>query len=113
MATHRNKAAAHGNQVSTPSTRMSKSNREKSVPDFVANSRGAVVESVGLDVRMMLWSPILLTALVLVCLTPFLGKAFHIDDPLFIWAGKQIAQHPGNPYGFTVNWYTAPQQIPT
>jgi hypothetical protein len=55
--------------------------------------------------------PLILTLLVLVCLTPFLGKAFHIDDPLFVWAGKQIAQHPGNPYGFTVTWYTQPEQM--
>ena len=60
---------------------------------------------------MKLASPIVLTLFVLVCLTPFLGKAFHIDDPLFLWAGKQISQHPGNPYGFTVTWYTEPEQM--
>ena len=64
-----------------------------------------------LDARMKFGSPIILALLVLVCLTPFLGKAFHIDDPLFVWAGKQIAQHPGNPYGFTVTWYTEPEQM--
>ncbi len=39
------------------------------------------------------------------CLLPFLGEAFHIDDPLFLWAAKQITQHPLNPYGFSVVWY--------
>ena len=28
-----------------------------------------------------------------------------MDDPLFIWAAKNIQQHPANPYGFSVNWY--------
>ena len=48
---------------------------------------------------------LLLAAVTLVCLAPFLGKAFHIDDPLFLWAAKQIDADPGNPYGFSVNWY--------
>ena len=36
---------------------------------------------------------------------PFLTKPFNMDDPLFLWAAKQIQAHPGNPYAFTVNWY--------
>ncbi len=48
----------------------------------------------------------LILALVLCAiLLPFIGVAFHIDDPLFIWAAQHIRQHPTNPYGFTVNWY--------
>src|SRR5215831_8064333 len=35
----------------------------------------------------------------------FVNRAFHIDDPLFVWAAKQIQAHPGDPYGFRVNWY--------
>lgn len=35
---------------------------------------------------------------------PFLGKPFNMDDPLFIWAARQIHAHPGNPYGFDVEW---------
>ena len=54
---------------------------------------------------------LLLTVLVLACLTPFLGKAFHIDDPLFVWTARQIAAHPGNPYDFEVHWYTHPQPM--
>ena len=90
---------------------MSKNSRQKSAADFISNSHDAGAGSIGLDARMKLASPIILTLLVLVCLTPFLGKAFHIDDPLFLWAGKQIVQHPGNPYGFTVTWYTEPEQM--
>jgi hypothetical protein len=48
---------------------------------------------------------LLLAALVVACLAPFLGKAFHLDDSLFLWAGQHIALHPGNPYGFYVQWY--------
>jgi 4-amino-4-deoxy-L-arabinose transferase-like glycosyltransferase len=40
----------------------------------------------------------------IVCLIPFANKAFHIDDPLFIWAAKQIQSSPADFYGFTVNW---------
>ena len=35
---------------------------------------------------------------------PFLAKPFNVDDPLFLWAAKQIHAHPGNPYGFNVEW---------
>jgi hypothetical protein len=50
-------------------------------------------------------SCILLTIMTLLCLVPFSGRAFHIDDPLFIWASKQIVKQPLDPYGFKVNWY--------
>jgi len=45
-----------------------------------------------------------LVLMVLAALTPFLSKPFNIDDPLFIWAAHQIQIHPGNPYGFNVEW---------
>lgn len=41
----------------------------------------------------------------LVCLIPFADKAFHIDDPLFVWAGRQLQTRWWDPYGFQVNWY--------
>lgn len=44
----------------------------------------------------------------LVCLLPFLGKPFHIDDPLFLRAAAQIQQHPADFYGFTLNWLGTP-----
>ena len=46
-----------------------------------------------------------LTLAVLAALGPFLAKPFNVDDPLFIWTAHQIQAHPGNPYGFNVNWY--------
>jgi len=39
-------------------------------------------------------------------IAPFCGKAFHIDDPLFVWAAKHIAAHPLDFYGFDVDWYS-------
>ena len=47
------------------------------------------------------WALALVT---LAVLAPFLAKPFNIDDPLFIWVAQQIYLHPGNPYGFDVNW---------
>jgi 4-amino-4-deoxy-L-arabinose transferase-like glycosyltransferase len=46
----------------------------------------------------------LLMGITLLCLLPFSGRAFHVDDPLFVWSGQQIAQHPLDPYGFQVVW---------
>lgn len=46
-----------------------------------------------------------LTLAVIVVLGPFLAKPFNMDDPLFIWVAKQIQAHPGDPFGFNINWY--------
>ena len=35
---------------------------------------------------------------------PFLAKPFNIDDPLFLWTAQHIQSHPGDPYGFSVDW---------
>lgn len=52
------------------------------------------------------FSPLgLLLSLTLLCLLPWVGKAFFIDDPLFVWSARHIVQVPQNPYGFSVNWY--------
>ncbi len=48
---------------------------------------------------------ILLTLLVLL---PFINKAVHIDDPIFIWTAQQITRHPFDPYGFTALWWWHP-----
>lgn len=44
-------------------------------------------------------------ALVVASLLPFVAKPVHIDDPMYLWAARQIAEHPANFYGFDVNWY--------
>jgi 4-amino-4-deoxy-L-arabinose transferase-like glycosyltransferase len=49
-------------------------------------------------------SLLILAVFTLACLLPFVGKAFHMDDPLFVWCARQIQSHPVDFYGFTVNW---------
>ena len=39
-------------------------------------------------------------------LVPFLGKAFNIDDPLFLWVAQQITRDPLQFFNFNVNWYS-------
>ena len=46
----------------------------------------------------------ILAAVTLACLLPFVGKAFHVDDPLFIWCARHIQHHPFDFYGFNLNW---------
>jgi 4-amino-4-deoxy-L-arabinose transferase-like glycosyltransferase len=48
---------------------------------------------------------IIVAVVTILCLVPFVKKAFHIDDPLFLWAAKHIQTDPADFYGFTVNWY--------
>jgi hypothetical protein len=36
---------------------------------------------------------------------PFVAKPFHMDDPMYLWAARQIAEHPLDFYGFQVNWH--------
>jgi hypothetical protein len=52
-----------------------------------------------------------LTLVLGLLLCPFLNKALHIDDPLFVWAARHIHAQPANPYGFTVNWYGTPMPM--
>ena len=47
----------------------------------------------------------------LTCLLPFANKAFNIDDPLFVWAGRQMQTRWWDPYGFQVNWYGSPMPM--
>jgi 4-amino-4-deoxy-L-arabinose transferase-like glycosyltransferase len=48
---------------------------------------------------------VILVIITLACLLPFADKAFHIDDSLFVWAGRHMQTQWWNPYGFEVNWY--------
>jgi 4-amino-4-deoxy-L-arabinose transferase-like glycosyltransferase len=45
-----------------------------------------------------------LALITVAALLPFLAKPFNVDDPLFVWAAKQIHAHPTDPYGFNVEW---------
>jgi len=48
---------------------------------------------------------IILAVATVVCLVPFSGKAFNVDDTLFVYVARQITHHPLDPYGFQINWY--------
>ena len=41
---------------------------------------------------------LILVALTLACLLPFVGKAFNIDDPMYLWAAEHILR-PAGPGG--------------
>jgi 4-amino-4-deoxy-L-arabinose transferase-like glycosyltransferase len=64
------------------------------------------------DQPASIMSIFLLMALTLACLLPFLNKAVHIDDPLFIWTARQIRAHPLDFYGFLVDWDRQPLPMP-
>ncbi len=55
--------------------------------------------------RPTLWNIAFLVVVVVALLLPVAGKAFNIDEPLFVWTARQIVQHPADFYGFQVNWY--------
>ncbi|HEY3171580.1 MAG TPA: glycosyltransferase family 39 protein [Thermoanaerobaculia bacterium] len=54
---------------------------------------------------------LLVAALTALLLVPFAGKAFHVDDTLFLKAAGQIRAHPLDFYGFSVNWYGTEQPM--
>ncbi len=59
-----------------------------------------------LTIKHVSGKPAILSIIITIaCLAPFANKAFHIDDPLFIWSAKQILIKPVDFYGFKVNWY--------
>ncbi len=48
---------------------------------------------------------VVIVMLLLAGVGPFMNKAVHIDDPLFVWAAAQIQKDPLHFYSFTVNWF--------
>ncbi len=52
------------------------------------------------------WPPaVVLSLLFVLCMLPFIDKAVHIDDPLFLWSAARILHTPADFYGIVVNWY--------
>ncbi len=45
--------------------------------------------------------------LLALCLGPFINKAIHTDDVLFVWTGQWIEKHPADFFGFQVNWWAS------
>ena len=51
---------------------------------------------------------VLIGCLLVVCLVPFINKAVHTDDALYVWTGQWIQRHPFDCFGFEVNeWFSA------
>lgn len=50
------------------------------------------------------YSYAVLALLTIASLAFFSGRAFHIDDPLFIWTAQHIIKQPFNPYGYELIW---------
>src|SRR5438132_11298420 len=48
----------------------------------------------------LIWISLLTVA----ALLPFINKAWHIDDTLFLLSARQILHQPLDFYGFEVNW---------
>jgi len=45
--------------------------------------------------------------ILVICLGPFLNKAVHTDDALYVWTGQWIQHHPTDCFGLKVNeWYS-------
>jgi len=44
-------------------------------------------------------------------LVPFGGRAFHVDDPLYVWSARHILNNPLHPYSFSVNWAGTPASM--
>jgi 4-amino-4-deoxy-L-arabinose transferase-like glycosyltransferase len=54
---------------------------------------------------------LLAVAACVACQLLFVNKAFHIDDPLFLWAAQHIQQHPADFFGFDVHWYSTQMKM--
>jgi 4-amino-4-deoxy-L-arabinose transferase-like glycosyltransferase len=48
-----------------------------------------------------------LALLTILFLLPFSDKAFHIDDPVYVWVAQQIHRNPLDFYGFEIYWQGA------
>ena len=51
------------------------------------------------------WGWVTAAGLPVACLAPFMNKAFHIDDPVYLWVARQILVHPADFFGFKAYWY--------
>ena len=52
-----------------------------------------------------------LTFIILIATVPFLGKAFHIDDALYLYVARQILEKPWDPFSAEVLWEKVPESL--
>jgi 4-amino-4-deoxy-L-arabinose transferase-like glycosyltransferase len=102
---------ATGGKVAASSTKSSAANSSRGFASALASPYPFLRQFAGpmgaaLKQRFALIPPLAwLLLLMVVCLAPFVGKAFFIDDTLFLRVAEQIQKHPLNFYGFSINWY--------
>jgi 4-amino-4-deoxy-L-arabinose transferase-like glycosyltransferase len=53
-------------------------------------------------------APVWVALITILCVAPFGGSAFKVDDTLFLRAAEQIRHHPTDFYGFSMNWIGVP-----
>lgn len=64
------------------------------------------------SIPLVRWQPLLLSAILpLLLVAPFASKAYHIDDPLYLWSAKQILKEPFDYYGAIVNKWGTDQPL--
>jgi len=54
---------------------------------------------------------IIIMLLTVLIFLPFINKAYHIDDTLFLRSAEQILKNPLRPYDFDINWYYVSQPM--
>lgn len=99
-----------------PLTEYAKGDPKASDDPKVVNPRSSATLPAPGDIPLVgRWSSshsyVFLGGLTIACLLPFSGRAFHVDDTLFVWAARQISQHPLDPYGFSVIWNTSLERM--
>ncbi|MBX9791764.1 MAG: glycosyltransferase family 39 protein [Pirellulales bacterium] len=80
-------------------------------PVTAASLDGAAIASAARSPTARRRELLVASGVTLLVLVPFLGKPFHIDDPLFLWTAERIRQHPADFYGFALNWYGFAQDM--
>jgi 4-amino-4-deoxy-L-arabinose transferase-like glycosyltransferase len=45
-----------------------------------------------------------IAAIIFLLLIPFVNKAYHLDDPFYLWTGQHILEEPLDFYGYEINW---------
>ncbi|MFP6582960.1 MAG: glycosyltransferase family 39 protein, partial [Candidatus Hydrogenedentota bacterium] len=47
---------------------------------------------------------LIVAAIIFLLLIPFVNKAYHLDDPFYLWTGQHILEEPLDFYGYDINW---------
>ena len=47
---------------------------------------------------------VVLNLIVILGMLIFINKAYHVDDPAFLYFGRHITEQPSNPYNFVLSW---------